>query len=76
MDRVVKCLVCGASTEEGFLLDQGHNALRSQQEWWQGQPVPSFWMGLKKPEERFRVQAMRCTACGFLMAFATEQAKS
>lgn len=64
------CLVCDGSMELGFPLDQAHNPVRAQQEWWQGNPQRSIWMGLKKPERKYKIIAMRCTKCGFIMEFA------
>jgi hypothetical protein len=70
MDTKQKCLICGSSTEIGFVLDRGHWNEQRQEEWWEGKPEKSFWTGLKKPERSHKVLTLRCTKCGYLMEFA------
>jgi hypothetical protein len=57
--------------EEGFVLDRGIHDQRSQEEWWEGKPLRSFWSGIKKPERTYKAPTLRCTRCGYLMEFAT-----
>lgn len=70
MDTRQKCVVCGSSTELGFVLDLGDMNKGHEQEWWEGRPERSFWTGIKKPERRFKITTLRCTKCGYLMEFA------
>ena len=70
MDSRQKCLICGNTTEIGFVLDRGHLDFVKQEEWWEGRPEKSFWTGIKRPERRFKVLTFRCTKCGYLMEFA------
>jgi len=72
--KKVTCLVCGGALERGFVLDRGESNRRHVQEWWSGDPESSFWMGIKKPEKRCKVDMCRCTKCGFLMGFGVEEA--
>jgi hypothetical protein len=56
--------------EAGFVLDQTHGGY-AQAPWLPGQPVPSFWTGLKiKGLKQFPVTTYRCDACGYLESFA------
>lgn len=57
--------------DEGFLLDKAHANLPSAPEWVEGQPVPSFWLGLKlKGKDKLRVATYRCPNCGLLQSYA------
>lgn len=69
MDSRQKCLICGSSTEVGFVLDWTYGGLK-QEEWGEGKPERSFWQTTKTPERRFKVLTLRCTKCGYLMEFA------
>lgn len=65
------CPACRAEMEEGFLLDKADANLPSPQEWVEGQPVPSFWTGLKlKGKDKLRVTTYRCPNCGLLQSYA------
>lgn len=65
------CPSCRTDMEEGFLLDRTEANIPGQQEWVEGPPEPSFWMGLKlKGKDRLRVATYRCPRCGLLQSFA------
>ena len=60
--------------EEGYVLDvQGVDAANTKapSDWIQGPPESSFWSGvnLHKRAKR-RIEALRCTACGYLELYA------
>jgi hypothetical protein len=57
--------------EPGFVIDQvGHNS-SSAPEWAEGVPERSFWAGLKLTgRERHAIVTYRCSACGYLEAYA------
>jgi uncharacterized Fe-S cluster-containing MiaB family protein len=57
--------------EEGVLLDRGHGNVLVVEEWLEGAPEKSFWLGLKtKGRDRFPVATYRCTRCGYLESYA------
>jgi hypothetical protein len=73
MNTNQRCLICGGSTEVGFVLDRGDKNRRRPEEWWVGEPERSFWRGVKKPDRTYTIATLRCTKCGYLMEFAEEQ---
>lgn len=63
--------------EEGFLMDKGHANSRTQQEWVEGEPEPSFWLGLSlKGKDKLRVATYRCPKCGLLQSYAPNDGRS
>lgn len=66
-----ECPKCRHAMEPGFLLDKGHFNSPTPSEWLEGEPVPSFWSGLKtKGRDRLPVRTYRCSGCGFLESYA------
>jgi len=66
-----KCGKCGGRMEEGFLLDLGHGNRRNVEQWVEGEPTPSFWMGISLGNRKARpVTTLRCTSCGYLESYA------
>ena len=66
------CLRCDGRLEEGFVMDHGHYDSTKVSAWVKGEPVSSFWTGVKAPKESRRpIRAMRCSACGRLELFAS-----
>lgn len=65
-----QCQLCNGALEPGFLLDRTDNAVALAGEWGAGEPQRSFWTGLKRPKQRYKIQALRCKECGYLMHFA------
>jgi hypothetical protein len=60
--------------EEGFMLDKGESNRPSVDEWVEGIPEPSFWLGVKlKGRQRLKAVTYRCTRCGLLQAYAFPQ---
>jgi hypothetical protein len=56
--------------ERGFVLDQAHGQVTVAQ-WVAGEPVRSFWIGLKlRGRARLEVATWRCRRCGFLERWA------
>lgn len=69
-ERVPKCPKCGAAMEEGFVVDETHHGVR-QSSWVEGEPVPSFWRGLKlSGHSRLKVTTFRCPKCAYLESYA------
>lgn len=68
-----KCPRCGGTMEQGFVLDRAHGDALRTQEWLEGEPVKSFWSGIKtKGKERHPVQSFRCERCGYLESYAID----
>ena len=68
-----KCPRCGGPMEQGFVLDRAHGDSMRTQEWLEGEPVKSFWSGLKtKGREKHPVRTFRCERCGYLESYAIE----
>ena len=69
----IPCILCGSPTQAGYVPDNARNSFH-QSYWAAGDPVPSFWYGIKRPlGPCFALHAYRCATCGYVMFFATEQ---
>ena len=76
-DRLIKCIRCAGLMEEGFILDRGHYNAKMVNTWVEGEPVKSFWSGIKTNDRQcFEVRTFRCPQCGYLENYATEAADS
>lgn len=65
-----QCALCGGALEAGFMMDRTYGGQKPA-EWIKGEPVPSFWAGTKVSEAvHRRIEAFRCTQCGYVMMFA------
>ena len=61
---------------EGFVIDRGDANAQNVQKWVEGEPVKSFWLGLKtKGREKFEVHTYRCERCGYLESYAKTPVK-
>lgn len=59
--------------EPGFILDRGHANAGQEQQWVQGEPERSFWVGIKtRGRAIFTVHSFRCGRCGYLELYANE----
>jgi hypothetical protein len=57
--------------QEGFVLDRDQGA-KHVAEWYEGEPVPSVWTGLKTSgKAHFKIRSYRCPQCGYLESYAT-----
>lgn len=57
--------------EEGYIIDRGDYNIGQVNTWVEGEPVKSFWSGLKvKDKQRFQVKTFRCANCGYLESYA------
>jgi hypothetical protein len=57
--------------ERGFLPDRGDNNAARVGQWMPGEPVSSFWTGLKTPKaDLLPVATFRCPSCGLLESYA------
>ena len=71
---LINCPRCEGLMEEGFILDHGHYDAKRVNTWVEGEPVKSFWSGLKvKDKQQFAVRTFRCAGCGYLESYATEE---
>lgn len=75
-DTTRDCLRCKVPLEPGYLLDTGHDMLktgmRHQSRWVAGPPEANFWTGLKLSDRVVKlVYADRCPRCGTLELRAT-----
>ncbi|WP_066794385.1 hypothetical protein [Sphingomonas soli] len=71
MQKPGPCPKCGSSFTEGFIVDETYGA-HGVSNWVEGQPVKSFWSGIKLPREKVPVRTFRCNRCGFLESYATD----
>ena len=64
------CTLCDGEVQEGFFhveLGVGERSL----EWYPSPPVKNWLGDIKRPMSALKVKSYRCTACGYLMSFAT-----
>jgi hypothetical protein len=74
MDQPLECPRCRAQMENGYVVDVTDSGPR-QQVWHPGEPVPSFWVGLKmKRDQCVLVTTLRCPGCGYLESYALRKA--
>lgn len=60
--------------EEGFIIDYGDSDRAQPSGWVEGEPVKSFWSGIKlKGKKQYSVTTYRCVRCGYLESFANEE---
>jgi predicted nucleic-acid-binding Zn-ribbon protein len=70
---VINCPKCKGLMEAGFILDRGHYNTGTVNIWVEGEPVKSFWTGLKvNDKQQFQVRTFRCVNCGYLESYANE----
>ena len=70
----IECSKCGGKMLRGFIFDRGHYEHKEQQVWVEGEPERSFWSGVKnKDRNTYSVDAYRCSDCGRLEFYTTEQ---
>ena len=61
---------------EGFVLDRGDANANMQQKWIEGEPVKSFWLGIRtKGRDAYEVHTYRCDKCGYLESYAKAPAE-
>ena len=73
MSKTVECIRCHVPMERGFVIDGRHEGFAKQQ-WYSGEPKPSFWMGLKLEKDKIiSVTTWRCPLCGYLESYAIRQ---
>lgn len=71
---VINCPKCQGLMEEGFVLDRGHYDTRRVNTWVEGEPVKSFWSGIKvKNKLQFEVKTFRCGGCGYNESYAVQE---
>lgn len=69
--RSQQCVKCGGSMSRGFLLQQNANHAHDTISWVEGEPVKSFWRGLKLGgKAQYSVETWRCSRCGLLESYA------
>lgn len=71
MTKPSQCAKCGGSMTEGFTVDNTHGG-RNASSWAEGEPVPSFWVGVKLPGKVVAIHSYRCNRCGYLENYAPE----
>ena len=72
MSTPIKCPKCGATMQEGFILDTTYGG-QLVSRWVAGKPEPSFWTGTKiSDKDQHKIQSYRCTGCGYLESYAPE----
>lgn len=72
-----ECPRCRGNMSEGFVMDRGESNSQNVQKWIEGEPVRSFWLGLKtEGRDAYQVTTYRCDRCGYLESYAKTPAKS
>ena len=67
----LSCPRCGGTMETGYIVDEGYRSSRSVPKWSPGEPVKSFWTGLKvRKSDQRQVTTYRCRRCGYLENYA------
>lgn len=70
MSGMPECLRCKTPMEKGFVAD-GNRSGDAQQRWDAGEPVSTFWSGLKVDRKHeLPVITLRCPKCGMLESYA------
>jgi len=65
------CPKCQSSMQEGYVLDHTHGGARLVSSWVEGEPKPSFWLGLKfDGATPLSLESWRCKRCGFIEQYA------
>lgn len=70
------CPKCEGGMETGWIVDRGPNMGGNfPLAWTQGEPTSSFWSSFQGGEaairnELIRIQAHRCSSCGYLELYA------
>ncbi len=74
---VINCPKCQGLLEEGFIIDRGDYNIGTVNTWVEGEPVVSFWSGIKtKNKQQFKIKTFRCANCGYLESYAVEDTES
>ncbi|MEJ7863322.1 MAG: hypothetical protein WKF90_16955 [Pyrinomonadaceae bacterium] len=71
----LNCSKCTGEMVEGFTVDYDYGSIRPS-DWVEGQPIKSsFWCGGTKINDKqvFVTKTYRCSDCGFLESYATEE---
>jgi hypothetical protein len=73
-ERLRKCSKCGATMEEGFLLDRvDDNRTPQPAVWVAGMPEISYFSGGKTAgKNQLQIRCFRCCECGLLESYASE----
>lgn len=65
------CVKCQGTMTRGFILQQTPGAHSAVAQWVEGEPVKSFWTGLKlRGRTKLTIETWRCGRCGFLESYA------
>lgn len=77
MQGTVECKKCHAQMESGWVPDCTHAGVQ-QENWYPGEPQPSFWTGMKaeKKDIVIPVTTFRCANCGYLESYAIPQTQN
>ena len=70
MSHSKQCPKCQGTMAEGFVIDNTHGG-RGVSGWAEGQPVKSFWTGVKLKGKAIDIATWRCGRCGFLESYAS-----
>jgi hypothetical protein len=66
----MSCPKCQGQMEPGFMPDTTYGGHLTTS-WVEGEPVKSFWVGLKLGDKRrIPIRTDRCTKCGYLESYA------
>ena len=69
--RSLSCIRCQGSMTRGFFLQETPGHSRTTAQWVEGEPVRSFWTGLKLGgRTKMPVETWRCGRCGYLESYA------
>lgn len=74
-DRQLQCPKCNSTMEAGFIADHVDYDSTRVETWVEGEPTRSIWTGLKiKDRQQLSVTTYRCERCGYLEAYALDEA--
>ena len=74
---VINCPKCQGLMEEGFILDRGDYDIKRVNTWVEGEPVKSFWSGIKvKDKQQYQLKTFRCANCDYLESYATGESET
>jgi hypothetical protein len=74
MSTQVECAKCHVPMEVGYAFYFHGGGGYAQQNWYPGEPEPSFWTGLAvKKDQCVPITTLRCPNCGYLESYAIKQ---
>ena len=71
LDQIKKCPKCQSHMSDGYMIDRGHSGIALVPIWYSGEPVRSWWCGVKVgASEKHETRSYRCDRCGYIEHYA------